>query len=128
MSIGMMDGPLHSGDQQFRPPRRWTQVIPNAGLYKALLDRITERAHIIETGSDSYRFRRTLETSWVATLGRRRTGYQRYPLRPQSNCVVCQASIWLVREPFSGWPSSRVERLCGGSSLTRSANTHGFLP
>ena len=39
----------------------WTQVIPNARLCKALLDRITDRAHIIETGSDSYRFRRTLE-------------------------------------------------------------------
>jgi DNA replication protein DnaC len=39
----------------------WTQVIPNARLCKALLDRITDRAHIIETGSESYRFRRTLE-------------------------------------------------------------------
>jgi hypothetical protein len=28
---------------------------------KALLDRITDRAHIIETGAESYRFRRTLE-------------------------------------------------------------------
>jgi hypothetical protein len=26
-----------------------------------LLDRITDRAHIIETGTESYRFRRTLE-------------------------------------------------------------------
>jgi hypothetical protein len=32
-------------------------VIPNARLCKALLDRITDRAHIIETGSESYRFR-----------------------------------------------------------------------
>ena len=39
----------------------WTQVIPNARLCKALLDRVTDRAHIIETGSDSHRFRRTLE-------------------------------------------------------------------
>jgi len=43
------------------PFSEWTQVIPNARLCKALLDRVTDRAHIVETGSDSYRFRRTLE-------------------------------------------------------------------
>jgi DNA replication protein DnaC len=43
------------------PFSEWTQVIPNARLCKALLDRVTDRAHIIETGSESYRFRRTLE-------------------------------------------------------------------
>ena len=43
------------------PFSEWTQVIPNARLCKALLDRLTDRAHIIETGSDPYRFRRTLE-------------------------------------------------------------------
>jgi DNA replication protein DnaC len=43
------------------PFSEWTQVIPNARLCKALLDRVTDRAHIIETGADSYRFRRTLE-------------------------------------------------------------------
>jgi hypothetical protein len=30
-------------------------------LCKAMLDRLTDQAHIIETGSESYRFRRTLE-------------------------------------------------------------------
>jgi len=43
------------------PFSEWTQVIANTRLCKALLDRITDRAHIIETGTDSYRFRRTLE-------------------------------------------------------------------
>jgi hypothetical protein len=38
-----------------------TSVIPNARLCKALIDRITDRANIIETGTESYRFRRTLE-------------------------------------------------------------------
>ncbi len=33
----------------------WTQVIPNARLCKALLDRITDRAHIIETGPPNSR-------------------------------------------------------------------------
>jgi DNA replication protein DnaC len=43
------------------PFSEWTQVIPNARLCKALLDRITDRAHILETGTESYRLRRTSE-------------------------------------------------------------------
>jgi DNA replication protein DnaC len=43
------------------PFSEWTQVIPNARLCKALLDRITDRAHILETGTESYRFRRKAE-------------------------------------------------------------------
>lgn len=43
------------------PFSEWTQAIPNPRLCKALLDRITDRAHIIETGTESYRFRRTIE-------------------------------------------------------------------
>jgi DNA replication protein DnaC len=43
------------------PFSEWTQAVPKARLCKALLDRITDRAHIIETGTDSYRFRRTVE-------------------------------------------------------------------
>jgi DNA replication protein DnaC len=43
------------------PFSEWTQVIPNARLCSALLDRLTDRAHIIETGTESYRFRRTLQ-------------------------------------------------------------------
>lgn len=42
------------------PFSEWTQVLPNARLCKALLDRVTDRAHIIETGTDSYRFKRTV--------------------------------------------------------------------
>jgi DNA replication protein DnaC len=43
------------------PFSEWTQVFPNPRFCKALLDRITDRAHIIETGTESYRFRRTVE-------------------------------------------------------------------
>ncbi|HOY68198.1 MAG TPA: IS21-like element helper ATPase IstB [Candidatus Ozemobacteraceae bacterium] len=43
------------------PFSEWTQVFPNPRLCKALLDRITDQAHIIETGQESYRFKRTLE-------------------------------------------------------------------
>ena len=43
------------------PFSEWTTVFPNPRLCKALLDRVTDRAHIIETGTESFRFRRTVE-------------------------------------------------------------------
>jgi DNA replication protein DnaC len=43
------------------PFSEWTSVFPNPRLCKALLDRITDRAHIVETGTESFRFKRTLE-------------------------------------------------------------------
>jgi hypothetical protein len=43
------------------PFSEWTTKFPNARLCKAMLDRLTDQAHIIETGNESYRFRRTLE-------------------------------------------------------------------
>jgi len=43
------------------PFSEWTQVFTNARLCQAMLDRITDRAHIIETGTESYRLRRTME-------------------------------------------------------------------
>lgn len=42
------------------PFSEWGQVFPNPRLCKAVLDRVTDRAHIIEAGTTSYRFRRTL--------------------------------------------------------------------
>ena len=44
------------------PFSEWTQVFANTRLCKALVDRVTDRAHIIETGTESYRFRRTIES------------------------------------------------------------------
>jgi DNA replication protein DnaC len=38
----------------------WLQVFTNARLCKTVLDRLTDQARIIETGSESYRFSRTL--------------------------------------------------------------------
>src|SRR6202142_2240265 len=43
------------------PFSEWPSVFPNPRLCKALLCLITDRAHIIETGPDSFRFRRTME-------------------------------------------------------------------
>lgn len=42
------------------PFSEWNTMFPNARLCKAMLDRLTDQAHIIDTGKESYRFRRTL--------------------------------------------------------------------
>jgi DNA replication protein DnaC len=39
----------------------WTKVFPDPRMAKAVVDRITHRAHIIDTGTDSWRFRHGLE-------------------------------------------------------------------
>jgi DNA replication protein DnaC len=45
------------------PFSEWTTMVPNARLCKAMVDRLTDQAHIIETGTESYRFRRTMAKS-----------------------------------------------------------------
>jgi len=43
------------------PFGEWTKVFPDQRLAKAVVDRITHRAHIIDTGTQSWRFRHGLE-------------------------------------------------------------------
>jgi len=43
------------------PFGEWTKVFPDARMAKAVVDRLTHRAHIIDTGTDSWRFRHGLE-------------------------------------------------------------------
>ena len=45
------------------PFGEWTKVFPDPRLAKAVVDRLTHRAHIIETGSESWRFRHGLARS-----------------------------------------------------------------
>jgi DNA replication protein DnaC len=42
------------------PFGEWTKVFPDPRLAKAVVDRLTHRAHIIETGSESWRFKHGL--------------------------------------------------------------------
>ncbi|MCA1699807.1 MAG: IS21-like element helper ATPase IstB [Actinobacteria bacterium] len=42
------------------PFGEWTKVFPDPRLAKAVVDRITHKAHIIDTGSESWRFRHGL--------------------------------------------------------------------
>ena len=41
------------------PFSEWGKIVPDARLVAAIIDRLTFHAHIIETGSDSYRLRTT---------------------------------------------------------------------
>ena len=43
------------------PFGEWTKVFPDARMAKAVVDRLTHRAHIIDTGSESWRFRHGLK-------------------------------------------------------------------
>jgi DNA replication protein DnaC len=43
------------------PFGEWTKVFPEPRLCKAVVDRLTFNAHIIETGADSWRFRASME-------------------------------------------------------------------
>ena len=43
------------------PFGEWTKVFPEPRLCKAVIDRLTFRATIIETGTESWRFKKTLE-------------------------------------------------------------------
>ncbi len=42
------------------PFGEWTKVFPDARLAKAVVDRLTHRAHIIDTGTESWRFKHGL--------------------------------------------------------------------
>ncbi|MGH2717049.1 MAG: IS21-like element helper ATPase IstB [Actinomycetota bacterium] len=43
------------------PFGEWTKIFPEPRLCKAVVDRLTFNAHIIETGTQSWRFKKTLE-------------------------------------------------------------------
>lgn len=43
------------------PFGEWTKVFPDPRLCKAVVDRLTFNAHIVETGTESWRFKKTLE-------------------------------------------------------------------
>lgn len=52
------------------PFGEWTRIFTDARLCKAVVDRLTFGAHIIETGTESWRLRRTLDQA----RGARKTG------------------------------------------------------
>lgn len=55
------------------PFGEWTKVFPEQRLCKAVVDRLTFNAHIVETGTDSWRFRKTLERQQAKGVRRKTT-------------------------------------------------------
>ena len=56
------------------PFGEWTSVFPDARLCRAIIDRLTHRAHIIETGEDSVRLKEALQRQARETTLRERAG------------------------------------------------------
>jgi DNA replication protein DnaC len=54
------------------PFGEWTKVFPDPRLAKAVVDRLTHRAHIIDTGTESWRFRHGLNRTATKKGGRPR--------------------------------------------------------
>ena len=66
------------------PFGEWTKVFPDPRLAKAVVDRLTHRAHIIDTGTESWRFRHGLERKGQqrSLTPSRKARTRRSPLRP----------------------------------------------
>ena len=75
------------------PFSEWTQLIPNARLCKALLDRITDRAHILETGSESYRLRRTAEKQKKGAKSTHRMAIRRIRVCASAHCSLLHIGL-----------------------------------
>ena len=68
------------------PFGEWTKVFPDPRLAKAVVDRLTHRAHIIDTGNECWRFRHGLErqTKQRSLTPARKARTRRSPLRPRA--------------------------------------------
>lgn len=92
------------------PFSEWNTMFPNARLCKAMLDRLTDQAHIIDTGKESYRFRRTLEKKKGRVT--------------ESSRVQFRAELFnLPNTPYFSSPNSQIDVAAGGR-VTATQNSH----
>ena len=71
------------------PFGEWTKVFPDPRLAKAVVDRLTHRAHIIDTGTESWRFRHGL----TRKTKRRRPPADDAPARPSPLHLALRARL-----------------------------------
>ncbi len=64
------------------PFGEWTKVFPEPRLCKAVVDQLTFNAHIVETGADSWRFKKTLERPAAEGGGRPKAQVSARPRPP----------------------------------------------
>ena len=104
------------------PFSEWTNVFPNPRLCRALLDRVTNRPHIIETGTESYRFLSTnVSSSLMHSWRGRATSPRARPTRTAS-CRLSSRSGASGRTPG---PASAPNQLLARSTFAQRAQKRG---
>ena len=103
------------------PFSEWGTVFPDPRLVAAIVDRVTFNAHILETGTQSYRLR-TSKTTTRASRAR--------PAPPQGRVTICHAadapsaaSRCPARCPAPAAPSSTAARPAGKRPTGTAADT-----
>ena len=91
------------------PFSEWPQVFTNSRLCKAVLDRLTDQAYIIETGAESYRSEEHWGRSEKCSPWRRRRSVL-LPLRPPGYASAEQDTT-LQNSTIQGW--ARLNRRSG---------------
>ncbi len=101
------------------PFSEWPKVFTNARLCKALLDRLTDQAHIIETGSESYRFAEHWGRNPKSDLG----GFAPFCFRSALRATLQQNGTSSQHQRPGGW--AKTNRRSGPTKLPNAPSRKG---
>ncbi len=101
------------------PFGEWTKVFPDPRLAKAVVDRLTHRAHIIDTGNESWRFRHGLTRKTKTTPNSRP---MTAPARPSPLHLALRAQL---RDDGRAAPTPAIRQHPTADQPTRSGATSG---